>query len=86
MKREYVTIPKYWIKVLEYFVFMAFLKDGNTLWSEDTARIKLPQPKYSSTVSVEKALLEKGCDGNPGGGDDDAVYVYAYLKSSITEP
>ena len=59
MKREYVTIPRYWIKVLEYFVFMAFLKDGNTLWSEDTARIKLPQPKYSSTVSVEKELFER---------------------------
>lgn len=36
--------------------------------------------------NVEKAFLEHGCDGGPGGGDDDAVYVYAYLKTSITEP
>ena len=36
--------------------------------------------------SVEKTLLDKGCDGGTGGGDDDADYVYAYLKTSLTEP
>lgn len=36
--------------------------------------------------SVEKAYLDAGCDGGPGGGDDDTDYVYAYLKSSRTDP
>lgn len=36
--------------------------------------------------AVEKALLDNGCDGGDGGGDDDAVHVYAYLKTSITNP
>ena len=36
--------------------------------------------------SVEKALLEYGCDGGSGGGDEDAVFTYAYKKTSITDP
>ena len=36
--------------------------------------------------SVEKTFLDHGCDGGTGGGDDDAIYVYAYLKTSETEP
>ena len=36
--------------------------------------------------SVERALLDLGCDGGPGGGDDDANHVYAYLKTQITDP
>ncbi|MDO9566424.1 MAG: hypothetical protein Q7J15_06765 [Candidatus Desulfaltia sp.] len=36
--------------------------------------------------NVEKALLDKGCDGGTGGGDDNAIYAYAYLKTSVTEP
>ena len=36
--------------------------------------------------NAEKALLDKGCDGGAGGGDEDADYVYAYLKTSVTEP
>ena len=35
---------------------------------------------------VEKAFLDHGYDGGTGGGDDDAVYVYVYLKTPITEP
>ena len=35
---------------------------------------------------VEDALLKQGCDGGPGGGSDQSVYVYAYLKSPITIP
>jgi hypothetical protein len=35
---------------------------------------------------VEKALLEIGCDGGAGGGDENSVYVYAYLKTSVTDP
>jgi hypothetical protein len=34
--------------------------------------------------AAEKALLDWGCDGGPGGGDNDTVFVYAYLKSSTT--
>lgn len=36
--------------------------------------------------SVEKAFIDQGCDGGTGGGDEDADYVYAYLKTSVTEP
>lgn len=36
--------------------------------------------------SAEKALLNWGCDGGSGGGDDDAVFVYAYLKATKTDP
>lgn len=35
---------------------------------------------------IEKALLDLGCDGGAGGGDDGAVHVYAYLKSPQTQP
>ena len=39
-----------------------------------------------SARNVEKALLELGCDGGAGGGDDTTVYVYAYLKGTMTNP
>ena len=35
---------------------------------------------------VEKAYLDAGCDGGTGGGDDNTIYVYAYLKTPNTEP
>jgi hypothetical protein len=35
---------------------------------------------------VERALLNYGCDGGPSGGDETTVYVYAYLKGSMTQP
>lgn len=35
---------------------------------------------------IEKAFLDWGCDGGGGGGNEDATYVYAYLKTSITNP
>lgn len=35
--------------------------------------------------AVEKALVKLGCDGGPGGGDETTVYVYAYLKGSMTQ-
>lgn len=34
--------------------------------------------------NVEASLLKLGCIGSTGGGDDDAVFVYAYLITSIT--
>ena len=39
-----------------------------------------------SARAVEKALLELGCDGGAGGGDETSIYVYAYLKTAITNP
>ena len=36
--------------------------------------------------SVEKALLDLGCDGGSGGGDYTTVYVYAYFKGTMTNP
>lgn len=36
--------------------------------------------------TIEKSFLDYGCDGGMGGGDEDAVFVYAYLKTSITNP
>ena len=35
---------------------------------------------------AEDALHELGCDGAPGGGDESTVYVYAYLKGTMTDP
>ena len=40
----------------------------------------------TSARNVEKTLLNDGCDGGSGGGDDNAIFVYAYLKTSVTEP
>ena len=36
--------------------------------------------------NVEKALLELGCDGGAGGGDETTIYAYAYLKSAVANP
>ncbi len=36
--------------------------------------------------NVEKALLDYGCDGGEGGGDESTDKVYAYLKTSTTDP
>ncbi len=36
--------------------------------------------------AIEKAFLDWGCDGGPGGGGSDTTYVYAYLKTAITMP
>ena len=42
----------------------------------------------SSTVAreIEEYFLDLGCDGGTGGGDADAEIVYAYKKSSRTDP
>ena len=36
--------------------------------------------------NVEDKLHELGCDGGPGGGDASTVWVYAYLKGTMTIP
>ena len=38
----------------------------------------------SDARAVENALIEWGCDGGNGGGDGDALYVYAYYKAANT--
>ena len=35
---------------------------------------------------VEEHFLDLGCDGGGGGGNEDADIVYAYKKSSRTDP
>ena len=40
----------------------------------------------ASARGVEDALIKLGCDGAPGGGGEDTIYVYAYLKSAVTKP
>ena len=39
----------------------------------------------SDARKVEAALIEYGCDGGVGGGDSDALYVYAYYKAANTK-
>jgi len=41
---------------------------------------------HTAARNVEDALIELGCDGAPGGGDEDTIYVYAYLKGAVTKP
>lgn len=36
--------------------------------------------------NVEEKLLKLGCDGGVGGGDEATIYVYAYLKGTMTNP
>ena len=40
----------------------------------------------STARNAEKELLDWGCDGGSGGGDDSATIVYAYLKAAQTSP
>lgn len=39
-----------------------------------------------SARNVETALLKLGCDGGARGGDNTTIYVYAYLKGTMTNP
>jgi len=39
-----------------------------------------------SARNVEAALLKLGCAGGGGGGDNATIYVYAYLKDTMTNP
>ncbi|HAA56936.1 MAG TPA: hypothetical protein DCE42_19375 [Myxococcales bacterium] len=36
--------------------------------------------------AAEKSLINLGCDGGDGGGDDETVFVYAYKKTPTTDP
>ena len=48
--------------------------------------IYLPCKNSTNARNVEKALLEYGCVGGGGGGNSTTKKVYAYLKTSSTEP
>jgi hypothetical protein len=43
---------------------------------------------FSDSVAreIEKHLLDAGMDGAPGGGDETSKIVYAYKKTSYTNP
>lgn len=62
------------------------LFNAHNVSQQNGAWIWVPTVSSMAARSVEKALLELGCDGGTGGGDDDAVYVYAYRKTSSTDP
>jgi hypothetical protein len=53
---------------------------------KDYWRIARQCYKHEDARTVEKDLCELGCDGGPGGGDETTVYVYAYLKGTMTHP
>ncbi len=46
--------------------------------------------RYTSSDSVarevEQHFLNKGMDGGSGGGDEDSIFVYAYQKTTTTNP
>lgn len=43
-------------------------------------------PSDAIARQVEKAYLDAGHDGGPGGGDASTTFVYAYFKTSTTNP
>ena len=34
--------------------------------------------------AIEKAYLDAGCKGGPGGGDEDSIFIYAYVITEST--
>lgn len=61
------------------------LEDHNVATSEGWYIVRGCQSDAAARA-VEKALIEYGCDGGSGGGDESAVWVYAYLKTPSTQP
>ena len=68
-------------------------KDPKQRVFEDHGVVKGKDPYIWRTASssdvareVEQHFLDLGCDGGGGGGDEDADVVYAYKKSSRTDP
>ncbi len=61
-------------------------KEHNVPTGEDWWRtVRKCFNSYDSRV-VETKLHKLGCDGGPSGGDKTTVYVYAYLKGTMTKP
>ena len=59
-----------------------FLTEQCGQWSDRKIRVN----KTKGARNVEAVLLKLGCDGETGGGDESTTYIYAYLKSSNTNP
>lgn len=63
------------------------LFDGHDVDESRDHWIHGPADDSKTARRVERYLTDTlGCDGGPGGGDEDADNVYAYEKSSHTEP
>jgi hypothetical protein len=54
--------------------------------AEQDAWAHIPADTSAIARSVETTYHNAGCDGGPGGGDNTTTIVYAYLKSSRTDP
>mgnify|MGYP001037422342 CR=1 FL=1 len=64
------------------------LFDDHKVVVEEEERQYIYRRASSSEVArkVEKKFRDLGCDGGPGGGDENACFVYAYLKTPSTSP
>ena len=51
----------------------------------DAAWIHAKAPSDDDARAIERHLIEKGAKGRSGGGDEPAIYVYAYRISWSTE-
>lgn len=54
--------------------------ERNGLW------IYSPCSSDTAARDVEAKLINLGCNGGCGGGDETTIYVYAYLKTCQTNP
>ncbi len=59
------------------------LFDDHNVQRKDDLWVHSECESSGAAGAVVKALLELGCDGRIE-GDDDSIYVYAFLKSSST--
>lgn len=48
--------------------------------------IHSPADSKDVAQEVEEYFLNKGMDGDTGGGNDDTAHVYAFKKNSHTDP
>lgn len=62
------------------------LFDDHNVSEQYGAWIYLPLATDAQAREVEKYFLRAGCDGGPGGGDHRSRFVYAYKKTSGTNP
>ena len=60
--------------------------DEHNVPREDLSCIKRTCNTTLAARAVENALIKSGCDGGGGGGDSSSIYVYAYLKTAVTNP
>ena len=48
--------------------------------------IHSPADSKDVAREVEEYFLDKGMDGDTGGGNDDTIHVYAFKKNGHTDP